>query len=1211
MKRRLLSILLTVAIVLSAMTVMPILSASANDNRVYPQFRCGDVDGNGVVNITDALEILMSLAGMDSALKNNPDANKAGRITNSSRAANATAPDINDALEILMHLAGMNTTFLGTHADAFCDWCRQGPPPGPTVTFQNLTAQQLTASMWKGWNIGNTFDFHAGPELTATIDRYELGWLGNNTDNRVTPALIRAVKAQGFDTIRVPVTWYKAADKNNNWNIRPMYMERIKAVVDMILAEDMFVILNTHHEEFYPNNPARAEWGGFDLYNDNMTASSLFVRRMWEQIGATFRTYDHRLIFEVLNEPRHIGSPQEWSGGSAEERANLNILNQLAVDTIRTTGDNNRWRILMVPTYAASPRAVAFDGFTIPNDPTNPGVNKIALSVHAYQSERFCFIGVNDNFDPAVDGVMIQNSLRTVANEAARLGVPVIMGEWGSVNKDNTAARAAHAEFYTNFARCPCPADVPRHAGLTCPRRIVTVWWDNGAVHLGVSGNRDGFGLIRRDAPHGTQWTLLGSNYNFQPIIDGIKRGVGNGPPPRVVVNFNQGGGTTTTLAPTQATPPPVTTNNQVIPPITTTMGDVTNPPVLTPPTPPPLTTSPPVIVITEPTPPPVTTTPPTTLPPLLTTSAPPIGQPGVLFDMQTVAGLERVASGQGGLTLLVGNGGTRTVNMGTPRSITITGRTGNTSRGVDIVIAELGTRAGHSYRFEVAGTLGTGAGNEARVRLVDSPNTNLGTANTGASGAFSITFTLTHEEIRAHAAAGQRYNIGGTEGQDLVITTLRITEITGTTPPVTPPVITTPPPVITTPPPGTTPTPPVTPPPSGNFQNLTAHQVVANMGVGWNLGNTFDAFDADSSSYSNPIRSNQWRSWFGNDYAGLTVNRLETAWLEAYPIRGSESTVTRQLINNVKAAGFDTIRIPVTWHKAISGSHTSSSFTIRDDWMRRIKEVVDWAIAADMYVILNTHHEEYILPFSNSSETTQSRATLARLWTLIGNEFRDYGERLIFEVLNEPRVKNHSNEWTGGTGDHRRNLNQLNQAAVDAIRATGSNNRFRILMIPTYAASPFAYSWGNAFDGFVRPSDSTNTVNKLILSIHAYSPNNYTGISGVQSSWSQSEITNMMNTVRTQANNLQMPVVLGEWGAVARHNDPTNSAEVERARYAQFYVTEAVSRGFVPVWWDTGILGPVNTVEGRWGLFNRRTGAVHYTNITNAIAAGLAAGRR
>jgi endoglucanase len=409
------------------------------------------------------------------------------------------------------------------------------------------------------------------------------------------------------------------------------------------------------------------------------------------------------------------------------------------------------------------------------------------------------------------------------------------------------------------------------------------------------------------------------------------------------------------------------------------------------------------------------------------------------------------------------------------------------------------------------------------------------------------------------------------------------------------------------------------------NFQNMTAHQVVANMGAGWNLGNTFDAFS--NGSYSNPIDSRDWTNWgWGANYGAMTILRMETGWLEAYPILGSESRVTQQLINNVKAAGFDTIRIPVTWHKALNvntwnNNSPPTNFTIRADWMARVKQVVDWAIAADMYVILNTHHDEYIMPFETTAQTDRSVATLARLWSLIAAEFNNsYDHRLIFEVLNEPRVKGHAQEWEGGRRDHRQNLNRLNQAAVSAIRDTGGNNRWRILMIPTYAAGAtpsWANNQGGSFDSFVMPADrnsagtTINTVNKFILSIHSYEPGNFAGIWGpLTMSWSEAGIRDVMNLIQTNATRMGVPVVLGEWGSVGRDNSPTHANEVIRANHARFYVQEAARRGFVPVWWDTGILANVNTVEGRWGIMNRRTGAVHYTNITAAIREGLAAGR-
>jgi endoglucanase len=475
---------------------------------------------------------------------------KLTNLTGSSLRA-ATGPGggtltINHAVEILGFLAKLSPNRIASHPNSYCNWCNTvtttttvattAPPQGRTVSFANLTAQDLIGSMRAGWNLGNTFDFHRGPaDPNAAINVLETSWLQAN--QATTRTLIQAVKAQGFDTIRVPVTWYKVADRNNNWAIRQEFMNRIKEVVGWILDENMFVILNTHHEEFHHNNPQRANWGGFSTRPADEEASKAFITRMWEQIAPEFATIggtrNHMLIFEVLNEPRDIGSDMEWRGGTPAEREVLNRLNQVAVDTIRATGGNNANRILMIPTYVAGTQTDAFNGFTIPDDPANPGVNKLALSVHAYLPEPFCF---RDNSPSVTNGIhefnefgqnMIVNMFNRVQQRAQTLGVPVVMGEWGSVNKNNTNDRARHAEFYVREAS---------------QRGVLTVWWDNGLGNLnrGSASTADGFGIIQRVAPHSTTWTVPavgGTTYNFQPIIDAIMRSAG-APPARLQVTY-------------------------------------------------------------------------------------------------------------------------------------------------------------------------------------------------------------------------------------------------------------------------------------------------------------------------------------------------------------------------------------------------------------------------------------------------------------------------------------------------------------------------------------------------------------------------------------------------------------------------------------------------------------------------------------------------
>jgi len=620
------------------------------------------------------------------------------------------------------------------------------------------------------------------------------------------------------------------------------------------------------------------------------------------------------------------------------------------------------------------------------------------------------------------------------------------------------------------------------------------------------------------------------------------------------------------------------------------------------------------------------------------------------------------------------------TVKMTAPREINITGR-GGSLQGVAFRLNDIPTRANHEYIFEVAGTLGTAAGATAIIRNgTTSASASLHTNTTVAGGAFNMTvanntaLTRSREQIAADITtqgADAFYAIGNSGGSnsDMKITQMRILE--ACLPSCTTCVAYT----ITfnlnypSSPANftrmtelnrqllTMPTNPTRPnfnfvgwfdtaaAEGGNnittntvfngntmvyarwadpsaFRTMTAHQVVDAMGLGWNLGNNFDAWASEAShggSYSNPL-GNHTFPWTATN--GLS--QIEGFWGG-----GSNFIAKEQLIANVKAQGFNTIRIPVTWHKAIQGythgtQSTYSTFTIRSAWMDRVKEVVDWAIKADMYVILNTHHDEFILPFRTDAEANSSSVTITRLWTLIAREFRDYDHRLIFEVQNEPRIKGSSHEWQAGgprgnaeARAFRRRVNEVNQAAVNAIRAQGTsgdgnNNRWRVLMIPTYAASRHVQSWGDAFDGYVRPTDiSLNSgVNKFAVSVHAYVPEDYTGVTGTGGSWTESSATSWMSAVQTAAQSLGMPVVLGEFGAVARHASSTNSAETDRANWTRVYVREAVRRGWCPVWWDTGTRGPVLATEGRFGLFNRQTNALEYPNITAAIREGNTAGR-
>jgi endoglucanase len=639
-----------------------------------------------------------------------------------------------------------------------------------------------------------------------------------------------------------------------------------------------------------------------------------------------------------------------------------------------------------------------------------------------------------------------------------------------------------------------------------------------------------------------------------------------------------------------------------------------------------------------------------------------------VVYDLQLDRNFERFTGSNTGtlghLFQRTGNSGGAfdVTGSGTApqRSIAIVGRAG-TSQGLRIRLADIGVRANHEYKFDIAGTVVDGG--NFRLRLEGDPQR---VAAEGTPTALSLTTTAAQIQADITARSGAAYwSIGntGSSTANMIITGLVITRIcpdgctactihgitivnggNGSAFSPSSPIAGTEVTVsagtrsgfvfggwqvtaggvtLANASRGTTTftmgSAAVTltatwneAGDSGICPSLTAHEVVANMGMGWNLGNTLDA--GNGGSYADPFNA--------RNYGALDGAGLEGLW-----IGGSQFVAAERLITNVRAAGFDTIRIPVTWYKAIEGSSNTrhqGNFTIRRDWMQRVRQVVDWAYGAGFYVILNSHHDEFIQPFRASDNMATTNATIARLWTLIATEFNDdFGERLIFEVLNEPRHKGSPTEWQAGgrRGDatalaYRQRLNTMNQAAVTAIRATGGNNANRILMIPTYAASAHSESWGDAFDGFARPTDPNNPdVNKFILSVHSYVPGGFTGVTATGENWTRAQITAMMNPVQAAATRLGMPVVLGEFGAVARHNDHRNAAETTRADWAQAYVEEARSRGMVPVWWDTGTRGNVNVVEGRFGLFNRRdrtcdnTGvaahSVAYPNIVNAIMRG------
>ncbi len=253
---------------------------------------------------------------------------------------------------------------------------------------------------------------------------------------------------------------------------------------------------------------------------------------------------------------------------------------------------------------------------------------------------------------------------------------------------------------------------------------------------------------------------------------------------------------------------------------------------------------------------------------------------------------------------------------------------------------------------------------------------------------------------------------------------------------------------------------------------------MVKELKLGWNLGNTLDATGSGLAS--------------------------ENAW--------GQPTTTQEMIDFVKESGFTTIRIPVSW-----SNHTDAEYNISENWMDRVEEVVNYAYNAGLYVIINSHHDNSKY-YPSDEKIEESCKYLEVIWKQIAERFKDYDHRLIFEGMNEPRLEGTNKEWWFSSTDPEgvasiKCIVRLNQLFVDTVRASGGNNADRYLMVPSHAASA-----DNALnDAFVMPTDTVE--NRLIVSVHAYSPYDFAMNANGYKEWdgSHDNELNFMDKLKTK----------------------------------------------------------------------------------------------
>jgi endoglucanase len=343
-----------------------------------------------------------------------------------------------------------------------------------------------------------------------------------------------------------------------------------------------------------------------------------------------------------------------------------------------------------------------------------------------------------------------------------------------------------------------------------------------------------------------------------------------------------------------------------------------------------------------------------------------------------------------------------------------------------------------------------------------------------------------------------------------------------------------------------------------------TSAELVAELDLGWNLGNSLD------------------------------VPEGEAAW--------GNPRVTPQLLAAVADAGFELVRIPVTWSKHTGGA---PDYRIESRWLDRVEEVVGYAHAAGLYAIINIHHDgadgfegvEWLTLNDAAGNTTPQNDALVRsrfvaVWKQIAGRFSDHGEELLFESMNEIH---------DGYGDpnprHLEFVNELNQAFVTLVRESGGNNAQRHLVVPGYNTNI-----DHTLKGFVAPTDPTP--DRLILSVHYYDPylfalqaQTHTWGNGApgRDDWGQEDfVVKQFDRLEATYVKQGLPVLIGEYGA-------THQADyADYRRYYLEYVTKAAAdRGILPVYWDNGGRGSGGE---KFGLFDRHTGKVIHPKILEAM---------
>tara|TARA_R110002033_G_scaffold47786_7_gene93309 strand:- start:8494 stop:10014 length:1521 start_codon:yes stop_codon:yes gene_type:complete len=351
-----------------------------------------------------------------------------------------------------------------------------------------------------------------------------------------------------------------------------------------------------------------------------------------------------------------------------------------------------------------------------------------------------------------------------------------------------------------------------------------------------------------------------------------------------------------------------------------------------------------------------------------------------------------------------------------------------------------------------------------------------------------------------------------------------------------------------------------------------TAVEIAAEINLGWNIGNSLEATGS------------------------------ETAW--------GNPVVTKQLIDAVKANGFNAVRIPCSWNQYLTDDVNAE---IKTTWLNRVKEVVQYCIDNDLYVLLNIHWDGGWLE-NNITEVKkeENNAKQKAFWEQIATHLRDFDEHLLFASANEPAVED-AEQMTVLTSYH--------QTFIDAVRATGGKNAYRTLVVqgPTTDID----KTNNLMNTL--PTDAVE--NRMMVEVHYYSPWQFAGLTE-DASWGkmayywgedyhsstdternatwgeETELANYFQLMKTKFVDHGIPVLLGEFGAIRRSTltgDDLTLHLNSRAYYLKTVVQQAKEKGLLPFYWDEGSIG-----NNGFGIFDRSNNTVFDTQVLTALLEGI-----